>query len=206
MVRPKRTQKEGREGDGQEVEGLRRSRRIDGQEPEEQKPLEVIEKEAKALRKAKREAREAEKAAAAAQPVVESAAEGDHVSPEAADPEPGGRKPKPVTAGRTAEGGVNLVESPTSEEKEVVPEPTPSVEVVEILGEDSDSEEKAPVKTEPIEVQGDPEVLSSPSPEIGVSNVETASSEMGAEILRASHSPESRVCVACKHSRLHGMA
>ncbi|OWZ04081.1 hypothetical protein PHMEG_00024081 [Phytophthora megakarya] len=127
MVKPKRTQKEGREGDGQEVEGLRRSRRVDGQEPEEQKPLEVIEKEAKALRKAKREAREAEKAAAAAQPVVEPAAEG-----------------RPC-------GGVNLVESPTSEEKEVVPEPTPSVEVVEILTEDSDSEEKAPVKTEPIE-------------------------------------------------------
>ncbi|OWY91735.1 hypothetical protein PHMEG_00039565, partial [Phytophthora megakarya] len=142
MVKPKRTQKEGREGDGQEVEGLRRSRRVDGQEPEELKPIEVIEKEAKSLRKAKREDREAKKPVAAAQPVVEPAAEGDHVSPEAADPETGGRKPKPVTA------------------------------VVEILGEDSDSEEKAPVKTEPIEVQGDPEVSSSPSPETGVSNVE----------------------------------
>ncbi|OWY93303.1 hypothetical protein PHMEG_00037354 [Phytophthora megakarya] len=69
-------------------------------------------------------------------------------------------------------GGVNLVEAPTSEEKEVVPEPTPTVEVVEMLGEDSDSEEKTPVKTEPIEVQRDPELSSSPSPETGVSNVE----------------------------------
>ncbi|OWZ22670.1 hypothetical protein PHMEG_0002584 [Phytophthora megakarya] len=118
-----RTLKEGREGDGQEVEGLRRSRRVDGQEPEEQKPLEVVEREAKALRMPKREAREAEKAAAAAQPVVEPAAEGDHAPPEAADPKTGSRKSKPVTASTTSEGGVNLVESPTSQEKEDVPEP-----------------------------------------------------------------------------------
>ncbi|OWZ02433.1 hypothetical protein PHMEG_00026006 [Phytophthora megakarya] len=115
----------------------------------EQKSLEGIEKEAKALRKAKRKPGKRRRLQLQHNRWWNLPLKETMRHQEAIDPETGGRKPKPVNAGTTSEGGVNVIESPASEEKEIVPEPTSSAEVVEIVGEDSNYEEKSPMKTEP---------------------------------------------------------